>query len=534
MKCRSWVLALIVASATLLRLYPYMVAGLPFSTDAWGPIRNTELLIEYSPIKLDNVIMDGYNCYWPANSLFGAIFSQTIGLVPLKAMALIFPIVGSVTIIIFYVMVRRLFSREVSLISSTVFASAFTHAIFTAAVTKETYANPLYLLLILIFLCTIDVERKLFLFTLTSIALVLAHHLTLLVAIMVLSYMAAAHLVCSIKRMQYDSRLDFLLITILAIISFLYYIFYAKAGFKITLTLSDWISVSSYQILALFLATYFTLKPITKKALGFFSLIVLFLSIMLMLLATKESLVSDAPILPAHYLLYATPLIILSPLTVLGSGMVDDIKGESVSAIVFWLSTVLALEGYAVFGNSSIGLTLAYRGINFLWPPLAILCAIGLHRLYRGSRKLYCRRLVIAVTILTITVTTFLNSYTVYASVSLEESYLGYFWHYKVHEFTASEWLKSVYNGQTVVGDVKVSYLLKDYFSIKVDVLQGIKYLVGESFSKPEILFTYHQMYKKGFVLYGGYSFELPKGWREKAYNINLIYSNIYETIYAR
>ncbi|MCX8189441.1 MAG: hypothetical protein N3F64_06985 [Nitrososphaeria archaeon] len=526
----SLFLALIVALTIMLRLYPLMAHVILFSTDAWSPIRNTELLLEYSPIALDNIVMDGYNCYWPANSLFGAIFSQTLGLVPLKAMALIFPIIGSLTIIIFYVMVKRLFGKEVSLISSIIFALSFTHIIFTAAVTKETYANPLYMLLIFVFLA--DFKSKLLLFTLTSIGLVLAHHLTLFITIMVLFYMTVAYLVSNIRGAKYNIRLESLLLTILATVSFIYYILYAKEGFKITLTYNDFISFISYQILVLFLASYFTIKPTAKFMKILLSFTILPLSVGLMFLASRVPIMVGAPLLPSHYLLYAIPLIISFPLAILGSGHLKDVRGKMVSLIVFWASTILALEAYAFFGNSSIGLTLAYRSINYLWPPLAILSAICLYRWYRRYSRLNYK-LAVALTILVVSLIAFINSYTVYATVSLEERYLGYFWNYRFHEFAAGAWVKSVYGGQAVAGDVKVSYMLKDYFSIKVDVLQGIKYIF-EKASRPEILFLYHQMYRNGFVVAGGYSLNLPGDFIEKVYNLNLIYSNVYETIYAR
>lgn len=73
---RKYVYLIIIFSAALaLRLYPTLLTGLPFSTDAWSPIRNTELIMEHTPVDLGNdSIFDGYNNYWPANSLFGGRF----------------------------------------------------------------------------------------------------------------------------------------------------------------------------------------------------------------------------------------------------------------------------------------------------------------------------------------------------------------------------------------------------------------------------------------------------------------------------
>jgi hypothetical protein len=96
------------SAALAIRLYPVFLSGLPFSTDAWSPIRNTELLLEHTPISLENPIMDGYNSYWPANSLFGAVFSQIIGLKPMMAMAFGVPLAGALTIPIFYTLIYKI------------------------------------------------------------------------------------------------------------------------------------------------------------------------------------------------------------------------------------------------------------------------------------------------------------------------------------------------------------------------------------------------------------------------------------------
>jgi len=125
-----------------LRLYPHLLSDLPFSTDAWSPIRNAELLIEHTPIHLENEVFDGYNNYWPANSLFGAVISEAMSPRPQEAMAIFLPVTGAIAILIFYTIAKGLYNAKISFIASIIFGTAFTHAFFTAGVTKETYANP--------------------------------------------------------------------------------------------------------------------------------------------------------------------------------------------------------------------------------------------------------------------------------------------------------------------------------------------------------------------------------------------------------
>ncbi|MGI0078280.1 MAG: hypothetical protein ACRECH_01505 [Nitrososphaerales archaeon] len=80
-----------LAVAVVLRLYPYFLSGVPWGTDAWPLIRNTNEMLANSPTSLGgNPIFDSYNIYWPAVSLFGALASLIFGVTPIVAM----PIVG--------------------------------------------------------------------------------------------------------------------------------------------------------------------------------------------------------------------------------------------------------------------------------------------------------------------------------------------------------------------------------------------------------------------------------------------------------
>jgi hypothetical protein len=530
-KCLYAIIAFSVALA--IRLYPTFLSGLPFSTDAWSPIRNTELLLERTPISLDNAVMDGYNCYWPANSLFGAVFSQATGLKPMVAMAFGIPLAGALTIPIFYALICRISgSRRLAFFSSILLATAYPYALFTAGVTKETYANPLYVLSILIFMSR-GKWRKTLLFAVASSALVMAHHLTALVAIAVLATIALASSIVRARRGVSPDRSSFLLVSILTAATALYFWLYAYRGFKVAVTPSDLLSAASYQVLALAVTLYLTFKP--QKTSNWKTPLTCIASAaiisLIAFLCTKRPITPDAPTLPSHYMLYAAPFILASPLIVLGVGELRGMPSENSHAPLFWLSALVGLEAYAVFGDSPLGLTLAYRTLDFLCIPLIILSALGLQRLYKARGG--SRRAAKAAAITALIAVAALNSYNMYASVSLQERYMGYFWLYRQPEYCAAAWVKGTACNQTIAGDVKASYMLSDYFGLNVNALQGLQYLTGKTGSKPQILFTYEQMERNGYVIYGGYSVDLPENWMEKTFQLNLIYSNRVAHIYA-
>jgi asparagine N-glycosylation enzyme membrane subunit Stt3 len=410
--------------AAALRLYPYFVSGLPFSTDAWSPIRNVELLIEHTPIRLEDKIFGGYNNYWPANSLFGAVVSQVTGIEPMQAMAISLPLTGSIAILIFYVFVKRLYNAKISFMASIIFGTAFTHVYFTAGVTKETYANPLYLFLILIFLHpTISKWKQTLLFTVTAITLALTHHLTPLITIAILSSIALARFINNTKKGLAPNKSDFTLVSILAMVTTLYFGLYAQAGFKFTLTLSDWLSAASYQILTFALAVYLISKPYvhaqTRTLIT--TLGTTALAPLLLLLAIKIPL-AGFPTLPKHCLLYFSPYAMTLPLITLGYGFRKRIKGPLVP--LFWLAPLMGLEAYAIFSNSTLSSILWIRIPNFLYAPLAILSAVGLYRLYENVKKPRLQKLIKPAVITIILVIAAINAYTLYASVSLQERYL--------------------------------------------------------------------------------------------------------------
>jgi hypothetical protein len=505
--------------ALAIRLYPTFLSGLPFSTDAWSPIRNTELLLKYTPIKLDSEIMDGYNCYWPANSLFGSIFSLITGINPILSMSIGIPLVGALTILIFYSIVSKINSK-LAFLSSILLATFYPYSLFMAGVTKETYANPIYMLLILIFLRKWKL-RKALLFTIVSLALVMAHHLTVLVAIVILASITLADKILNKKLDNFNP----LYVLFLIIITILYFFLYAYRGFKLTITLSDWISIASYQIVTFSLTLYFISKPYKRSFIKtiFICLLSIILASFFAFLCTKRSIIPNAPILPNHYIFYAIPFILISPLIFLGLEEICNMKDECI--FLFWFAVIIGLGFYVIFGNSLLGLGLVGRTLNFLSPPLAIIFAFGINRLYLAKYKNLAK--LIATTFFLLII--ILNFYDIYSAISMRERYMGYyFWLYRIPEYKACEWISFAID-KTIVGDIKISSILKNYFNMKVDIYQGLKYLI-EGISKPQI-FIYDQMMNNEYNIDTIY--QLPKNWMEKVYNLNLIYSNTLIEIYS-
>lgn len=528
-------IAMLIALA--IRLYPTLISGMPFSTDAWPLIRNTEQLIQNTPVPLNSNIFDGYNNFWPASQLFGAILSQITNLPAITAMALGIPIAAALTLPLFYLIVKKITQNsKISLIATILLATAFPYTLFTAGVTKETFANPIYFSIILIFLLKHNWKTTL-LFTIASITLVLSHHLTAFITIGIITSITIASYIAKPNKDQKNNsnKSNLLLLAILSIMIALYFGLYAYPALTTgTITPSDLLTVAAYQII-LIAATLYLIHIAQKESptvtilkCALCSLVI----IIFLFIATQIAILPIAPTIPLRYFLYATPLITAAPLTIFALNKLHQ-KKFSLLLPLFWFLPAIAFAIYGVFANPPSGLTFAIRSINFILPPLTILIAIGIYKLYKIHNHIKARKLTKIIALITVFSMVALNSYSLYATVSLQEPYLGYFWRYEPSEYRASNWITLNANNQTVAGDSKVNYLLNGYFNENVSVLKGLQYLEGKG-TAPQMLYIYNQMYTNGYVLYEGTPITLPTNWTNKLTDYNIIYANSQVTIYAK
>ena len=517
-----------------LRLYPTVMTGMPFSTDAWSPIRNTELLIQNTPVPINNNIFDGYNNFWPATSLFGAVISQVTGMPPIEAMPLFFPIIGATAVLFLFVIVRRLYNSRVAFLASIIFATAYSQAFFTAAVTKETYASPLYLLLIMVFLHpTMTRNKQVLLFTVASLTLAMAHHFTSLITILILTSLALGNLVNNVKKGIALKKSDFILVFIPVAFSALYYGLFAQAGMVMPLTLTEWLSLASFQLLAFAVVVYLMYTPAvnTNSRLLFITMAAIASVLLFIALSLITSLVPSFTVsVQESALLYSAPYFVALPFIALGFENQRGLTGKV--APLFWIAPLAALEALALFSNTAVGIAFWIRTPNFICVPAAILTAVGLYWIYERTKGMHVRKLIKPTVTAIILAITVMGIYSMYATVSLQDPNMGYQWVYSKQEFKAGIWIKEVAGNQTVTGDVKVAYLMRDYFGSATDAMQGFRYLNNDTTTQPNILYTYSQMQKNGYVI-ALHGLALPDNWTEKTTQMNLVYTNKLANVYA-
>jgi uncharacterized membrane protein len=528
------------AVAVILRAYPYLSYGVPYSTDSWSPIRNSQQLLAYTPTALGgNPVFDNYNIYWPANSIFGAIASLVFDVVPVRIMPLIFPVVGATTVLIFFLIAEQVSgSTIVAFISSMLFATSGIDAIFTAAVTKETYAEPLFMLSILLMLKKTD-AKSLVLFSLVSAALALSHHATDLLLVAASGSILVTSIVLH-RRNGMPSGAKPLIFLVSAAVGLVYLVLYAGVGLGPLgglFTIQDVLVAASFLLVFITPIAYHSISRPSRLTLveGAFAL---GLAILALVLGTRNTLLPLVPQLPGALLYDGAPYIALGVFAVLGYWLMQQTpEGRGRFAFVCsWLATMLGLASFAVFAGIPAGIDLAYRLLAFISAPSLILASFAMCRLFlsKGASHANAGRVaLVTVVLLAIMIPT---SYQTYQAAIGKDNLFGGQWSYQQSDLTGGQWISghlpagNDLTGATVAADARMQYLLTGYLGVSVDTASGYVYLQNSTNTapadRPQLLVTYSLMEENGYVLLL-YGLPLPSDWRASLQASSpILYSN--------
>jgi hypothetical protein len=505
------------AVAVLLRIYPYLVYGVPYSTDSWSPIRNAQQLLAYTPTTLGgNPAFDSYNIYWPANSLFGAVASLVLNVPPIKAMPLLFPVIGAVTVILFFLVAEEITgSALVASIASLFLASSGFDAIFTAGVTKEAYALPLFMVSILLLLWKTD-WRSGGLFAVTSVTLALAHHATAVLFLVVAGSIVIVNSVLLKRRGESIGRKP-LLVFMSGLITLTYLLVYGDAGLS-QFGSQSLLTVQNVLLTLAFLTVF--VIPVAHHAVSRPTRlllveggIVLGLAVAVLAIGTRVAIIPLAPVVSPTLVYSAIPYILLGVLAIFGYRTIHLAKDRWKFAFVAsWLSAALALGFLALFSTVPDGISLLSRLLTFIAPPALILASLTLQKALGGTRWRGLMKVVVVTVILVIAVP---SAYQTYAASIQKESLLGGQWTYQQSDLSGAQWMNadSAHANLTFAGDSRMQNLLAGYLGMKVDTGGGYVYLVSPHLAvRPGYLVTYNLMATNGYVLFL-YGMPLPGNW---------------------
>jgi hypothetical protein len=515
--------------AVALRVYPYLLTGAPWGVDSWTLMRNSNLMLSNSPTQLvGNPTFDTYNICWPAVSVFGAVGSLVFGIAPLNLMPFLIPLVGSLTTFFLFVVVRKLTDNFLlASVAATLFAAASFDAVFTASVTKETFALPLFMAGALLLLRKAKLPN-LIVFSLVSLSLIMAHFA---LAFILFLLAAETSIVPLLMRRNHEEKMQpqkLLYPTMLGIIGLVYFFVYLNASpvSGISMTIGEGLSLFAFLSLLAGFQVGFQHSSGPKNSSNRWAIPIVALSVALILLlvGTRTAILPFAPTLTADLVIDALPYFAVAFMAVMGYVTLKQSENPSKAFLSLWLGVPLVLIAFSVFGTS-LGFGSMYRLFTFLFMPLAVFAAFGLIRFIKGGNRIrHVTKISFAVAFLFVIV--FALSFQSYSAVVENNNFLGGEWGFKPSDLTASRWVNaSLPANTTFLGDSHV-YGLFNYFGIKPNINYGYAYLTGVSEWNGEPLFTYNLMYKNGYDIIA-YGEPLPADWSTKLnYGMSLVYSN--------
>jgi len=514
---RLFILTSVFALGILLRLYPFMASGLPFSIDAWPLIRDSKILYINSPIAIDSDLFDGYNNYWPGAMSFSTMSSILLGVNPMLSMSYLFPFLNGLGMLTLYILMRRLgfqWSQAVTgvLIASTLYPLFF----FGAGVTKETIALPIYLTIILLAMWDRDLSKGILLSIPVSISLVFTHHLTLFITVLIL----LSFFIYRITRLRLRQSVYTLCIfSLLLAAGFLHYILLGSRGLRLpSMRLELVISLGSYIVIYLFAATYLSYTGGGRRRDALVKGVTAFLLAMGIIYYTAVVGYSDVtPRLSTDYLLYGLPYAFIASVAVAGFSRIRRL--ESGLSLLYWLCILLAVSTYSIFGGDPFFTPLIPRLVNFIIIPLAALSSTAIYIIGGGRR--------IAPTLLLILIIVSGPSvYAAYKAYYEYDSYLGYNWRNSWGMLSTGDWIREYNPSLTVAGDTSVKYLFHDYYMFRYS--HGKTYLDGGRPKSGTVFIFYWSMSRNGYN--SGTFLRIPIDTAR----LNNVYDTIYNSLETR
>jgi len=308
-------LAIAVAIVAGVHAIHYLCTGLPFSTDVWPLIRDSEKLLANPSAKIWNdTYFDGYNNHWPGAILGASIESLVTGLGLRLVYGLYLALALSVALaLLVYVYASRKGSR-VPWVNALVLAAVPSWIVFTSSTLKEVYCYPIAMLILILPALSRGRRAAYALLPLLALASSLTHHLATAMCIGI----AAGAVILSLADYVYgDERAlatarDYGIALAIALPIFVaYYLAYGGKPLKISVGLGDIEALALYALAiygAIFLAAIRTLSTKLKIA-------VLSASAAAMALCVELELVPGIYVPKSLTLaLYAAPLLLVVPL----------------------------------------------------------------------------------------------------------------------------------------------------------------------------------------------------------------------------
>ena len=540
MKAR-WVWVERVATVTVLalcmglRLVPALVLGVPYLPDPWVHMAKAEEILQLGRFN----IWGDYADHWPGLNILIALIAMFPGLDTLTIGRLVIPLLCSLSLPLFYLLVRRLTGNPLAALAGLMllgFAAPLT--LIMGCTFKEGLARLLLSLVLFAFVVR-PPERpaRVLPVVIPLIAMIPVHHFTFLVAGTILLLAVLASQLLSLRAGQLELvPCLFQTIGYLSVfgIALAYYVVFNCFSFILVDPAVLAVGLASYLIVFGALSLRRLLAPRTPTEL---KLILAGLGLVILLIFFANLALRPTfplTVLPASTLLMTAPLVATVALGGLGLASIDRLSSQARLFLCSWVFALLALTFFAFFGgHSSLNLILTYRIFNFALAPLCALAGVSLF-VYAAAHPRRARMLQAGLAIGLLAVLP------VATLAFTRDPFFGYGCSVTPPIQASNQWLAASSSPHDVIlGDHLFTYYLHYYLGREAPVEDAILlFVVGEKDTPFAFAATHTYMEQNGFWLPSGVQWAPVRdeilSWLASDGGIALVYNNGVVQIYRR
>ncbi len=534
-----YVTLLLLLLCVLLRMVPGLTLGVPYLPDPWVHIRKADAILQSGYFN----ILGDYDEHWPGINILIALLAIFPGFNTILVGQLIIPLIGGLSLLCFYLLIRRLTQNEViALVSVVLFGFAAPNTLIMGTTYKEGFARLLLMAGLLAFTTRSPTKYEHLLPTVLFFSTIIpVHHFAFLVAGSLIIFVILALLVHRHWSAQLTTKqLIGQSLGYLSVFGVAFGYFIGFGCFALLLLDAQLLAISLFAYFALFgLFNLWRIRGSAQTSWVVKGCLVLFSVIGCLILAVNLLAVPTFPltVLPPSTLVLLLPLGVLAVLGGLGLVSLDRVSEKARIVLSSWTYAILGLLILAFLGGVvfqlSLGLILTYRLFIFLLAPIAALAGIGVFAYYAAhparARLIQLLLLVSLLAVLPVSTLSFQR-----------DPFFGYGCSITPPIQASNTWVaRTVEPGDLIVGDHLFTFYLLYYQEHPASIAGGIQLFVEGNTTAPFTIAAYHRyMAQHGFWLQTGVQWATVDPailvWLATHPSNALIYNNGWVTLYRR
>jgi len=373
-------LALALTVAFLLRSIYTLYSSLPYNVDSWPLIAGASTFIGNPDARIfDDVYYDGYNNRWPYSIIATGLLALVTGAGVEDVGRLFGPALGSIAVLMLYLIARRLSSPRSAGLAALIVASAGTLFAFEGGLTKEVYARPLVIAYVLVAVYAWSTPTL----AVLALSIVASHHVSSVALISIILGMLVVTILYDLARGLKVLRITRLTIALItpSTLLLLHASSVAPGFWSNVFKLDSIVSALFYATTAFSVAafTLMTSQRVSYRHRLLFALTIGLPALAMTVIAMIAPPTPQTTPLGLYMALYAAPLL-LSPLAAY------TLRASREQAVIIggWLVGMGVPMAYSAFSGDPVAGAAIHRFINYTFYAVTLGYALGsieVHRL---------------------------------------------------------------------------------------------------------------------------------------------------------